>query len=109
MAWSEDVRNILAGGIPLSSIGVDNWALTKEQAMLALEEFERRNMPVLGGDVYELVDAYPEPNYDNWYCDRNANESIEDFVARSVHYARDYIERYSNPSGHETFFVLVAQ
>jgi CO dehydrogenase/acetyl-CoA synthase beta subunit len=108
MAWSEDVKKILEKGVSLSSVGIDNWALNKDQAMLAIDEFEKHKIPVLGGDVYEIVDGYPEANYDNWYCDRNANEDLEGFVARSVGYARDYIENYSNPSGRETYFVLVA-
>ncbi|MBE0437075.1 MAG: hypothetical protein IBX56_14885 [Methylomicrobium sp.] len=109
MAWSEDVKKILEGGISLSSVGIDNWALDKNQATLAIDEFERHKIPILGGDVYEMVDGYPEANYDNWYCDRNANEELEDYVARSVGRARDYVESYSSPSGQEAYFVLVAQ
>ncbi|PID44174.1 MAG: hypothetical protein CSB47_11585 [Proteobacteria bacterium] len=109
MTWSEDVKKILESGVSLSSVGINNWALNKDQAMLAIDEFEKHKIPVLGGDVYEMVDGYPEANYDNWYCDRNANEELEDFVARSAGNARDYIESYSNLSGQETYFVLIAQ
>ena len=108
MAWSEEVKKILEGGISLSSFGINNWALNKDQAMLAIDEFERHKIPILGGDVYEMVDGYPEANYDNWHCDRNADEELEDFVVRSVDCARDYIESYSNPRGQEVYFVLVA-
>ncbi len=55
MAWSEDVKKILEGGIPLASVGIDNWALNKDQAMRAFDEFERQKIPILGGDVYEMV------------------------------------------------------
>ncbi len=107
MDWSEDVKAILSSGISLSEIGVNNWALTEAQAMQALDKFESLNTPVLGGDIYEMVDGEPESNYDNWYCDQNDNEELGEFVARSISYARQYIGNYRNPSGRETFFVFV--
>ena len=107
MAWSEEVKKILEGGISLSSLSINNWTLSKDQAILAIDKFERHKIPILGSDVYEMADGYPETNCDNWHCDRNANEELEGFVARSVRFARDYIESYSNPSAQETYFVLV--
>ncbi len=109
MAWSENVEAVLSIGVSLFDIGINNWALNKSQSMRALDEFERLKIPVLGGDVYEVVDGTPESNYDNWYCDRNDKEVLGEFIARSISYAREYISNYSNPSGRETLFVLVAQ
>ncbi len=109
MAWSEDIEKILGIGVSLSSVGIDNWALNKIQAMLAIDEFEKHKIPILGGDVYEILDGYPEANYDSWYCDKNANETLENFAKRSICYARDYIESYSNSSGQEAYFVFVTQ
>lgn len=109
MAWSKEVKKILSCGTSLSSSGIDNWALNRNQAMQALDEFEKLKTPVLGGDVFELIDGHPEPNYDNWYCDRQENEELENFILRSIKYSRDYINNYRNRGGRETFFVLVAQ
>lgn len=109
MAWPEDVEKILKSGMSLSSLGIDNWALNKDTALLAIEEFRRHRIPILGGDVYEVIGGYPEANYDNWYCDRNTNESLEDFVVRSVNYTRDYLDHYTSSSGREAFFSLVAR
>jgi hypothetical protein len=107
MAWPENVKAIFSGGIPLSKIGVNNWALTKNQSIQALNEFEILKIPILGGDVYEIHDDEPESNYDNWYCNQNDNEELDEFVARSVSYAREYIRNYSNASGRESYFVFV--
>ena len=108
MAWSEDVKVILSCGISLSEIGVNNWALTETQALQTLNKLESLESPVLGGDVYEMINGEPESNYDNWYCERNDNEKLSEFVARSINYARQYIGNYKKPSCRETFFVFVA-
>jgi len=109
MDWSEDVRAILSCGISLSERGVNNWALTESQALQALDKFKGLAIPVLGGDIYEMVDDEPESNYDNWYCERNDSEELGKFVARSIKFARQYIGNYRNPSSRETFFVLVTE
>lgn len=107
MNWSEDVKAILSCGISLLKSGISNWALTENQSIHALNEFEKLNIPVLGGDVYEMIEGNLTSNYDNWYCNRNENEELNDFVTRSIIHAREYINNYTNPSGRETFFVFV--
>ncbi len=109
MDWSEDVKAILSCGISLSEMGVNNWALTEAQAIQALDKFESLETLVLGGDVYKMVDGEPESNYDNWYCERNDNEELGKFAARSINCARQYIGNYRNPSSRETFFVFVTE
>ncbi len=107
--WSEKVKSILSAGLEINRLGVNNWALTREQALVAIKEFERQKITVLGGDVYELVDDKPDSNYDNWYCDQEQGETSNDFIVRSCNHAREYISKYKNPRGRDTFFVIVAQ
>lgn len=109
MAWSEKIESILSSGIALHDTGVNNWALGKEQALLAIEKLESQKLSVLGGDVYELIDGAIEPNYDNWYCDKSENESLNDFVHRSANQARQYVSDYSTASGRDALFVLVVE
>lgn len=109
MVWSEDIRKTLEKGISLSNIGIDNWALSKDQAILAIDEFEKLKIPVLGGDVYEMVGGSLELIYDNWYCNQNVDEDLEHYVVRSTSRARNYIKGYNNPRGREVFFTLVPQ
>jgi len=109
VAWPEKIESILSCGVTLHDMGVNNWALTKEQALAAFDKFTDQKISVLGGDVYELVDGSPESNYDNWYCEREGGESLEFFATRSVRQARAYVNNYNNPSGKETFYILVVE
>lgn len=109
MSWPNKVESIISSGIALHSVGVSNWALSKEQALDALDKFEAEKISVLGGDVYELNNGEPESNYDNWYCDREPDESLENYVARSISKARAYISNYSSPNQKQEMFVLVAE
>jgi len=92
---STKVNEILSKGKSLSSIGVENWALTKSASLNALSMFLELEIPVLGGDVCEINDGEISYNYDNWYCEREIGESAVDFILRSNQKAREYIEAYS--------------
>jgi len=109
VAWSNKIESVISSGIPLNHLGINNWALNKEQAVRALDELEKAGVPVLGGDVYEIVDDIPESNNDNWYCNRHENEPLEQYVSRSIEHTRKYVDSYCNPSRRETLFVLVAE
>ncbi len=107
MERSKVIDEVLSIGIPLSDIGVNNWALNKTQSIKAIEELRRENISILGGDVYEMINGSPVSNYDNWYCNREDNESWENFVIRSTEYARRYIEGYKQNNEKEIYFTLV--
>lgn len=109
MAWSKKVESIISSGLALHYIGISNWALSKEQALDALDKFEAEKIAVLGGDVYELNDGEPESNYDNWYCDREPDEPLENYVDRSINKARTYISNYNSPNQKQEMFVFVAE
>jgi len=105
--WSKDSDAILRVGRSLEDIGVRNWALTKEQTLTALDQFEAEGIAILGGDVYEVQRECLQSNYDNWYCDREENESKSAFVSRSIAKARDYVTTYKLKRGAECFFAIV--
>lgn len=107
--WSKKSDNILKVGFPLNDIGVLNWALTREQALSALDQFEVEGIPILGGDVYEMQGKVFQPNYNNWFCDREKNESKLDFVTRSITKARDYINSYKFNRDTKNFFSIVPE
>lgn len=92
--WSSEVDVILSVGVSLECIGIKNWALSRNEAISAICELETHGVPILGGDVYHLVNGVAEQTYDNWYCDRDANELASEFLRRSVSKAKSYIENY---------------
>jgi len=101
-------KKLLLCGIPLYELGVNEWALTTEQALTAIKIFRKKNIAVLGGDVYSVIDGKPESLYDNWYCEeKKVDESEKDFIVRSLSYAEKFILNYNNHNISEPFFTLV--
>lgn len=104
--WTKEVDEILGIGIKLSQIGLSNWALTKSQAICALEQLEALKISILGGDVYQSINGVIKLNYDNWFCEQLGNEPKEAFIKRSISKAKDYINNYPDVLS-EIYFVIV--
>lgn len=105
--WTIEIDKILNVGHQLTDIGLHNWALTKAQALIALEQLSSLEIPILGGDVCHYADDVIKPNYDNWYCDRLSEETKNDFLNRSITKAKNYIELYQPLEPDKIYFVLV--
>lgn len=105
----EKMKSILSCGISLHDFGVNNWALTKAQALVVFNKLEQENRSVLGGDVFQIVNGMPESNYDNWYCDRLEGEDSNSYSSRSISIACQYVYQYQHPNGKEALFVLVVE
>jgi hypothetical protein len=104
--WTNDVDAILGVGRSLENVGVRNWALEQTAALIALDQLNAIGVAVLGGDVYDVSGSNLEPSYDSWYCNRDAGETPQDFVARSFAKAKSYISNYQAPAG-SVFFAIV--
>lgn len=107
--WSSQIDNVLKNGHSLSQIGVHNWALEKGAALSALDKLEELQVPVLGGDVCELINGVIQYNYDNWYCEQMEGESKSDFITRSIDKAEEYIKNYSSKDQDRIFFSFVLE
>jgi len=106
--WSITADSILSTGRALMAIGVHNWALTKEQALIAADLLAAEGIAILGGDVYEVVCDVIQPTYDNWYCERLSGESEATFVERCLLKTRSYIAGYE-AKGRTILFAIVPQ
>lgn len=102
---SNKVINILNVGISLEESGINNWALTLNQALVALEQLYKSKIPVLGGDVCEEINGTIEYNYDNWYSDKLENDN--EFLERSFNESSNYIKNYCKQTSNKIYFVLV--
>jgi hypothetical protein len=105
--WSEKIDEILKSSHPLMGIGVNNWALTRHEALIAIDKLMTLGVPILGGDVFEQTNDVLRHNYDNWYCNKLDNESIKDFIIKSHEKAKEYIESYHSNKPESIFFVIV--
>lgn len=105
--WSTDVDNIFAEGYSLTSMGVNNWALSKESALKVLNKLEQLQVAVLGGDVCELIGDIIQYNYDSWHCDQGQGELNNEFVLRSIATAKQYIKDYKVENSKRVLFAFV--
>lgn len=102
--WSNKIDEVLSIGTPLHAFGVNNWALSRDQALDALDSLEELGVVVLGGDVYLETNKGIRSNRDNWHYDSDVNESHSRTIHQSIEKAREYIARYRTPAA---LFVLV--
>lgn len=105
--WSSKIDDILKSGHSLHEMGIRNWALEKEKALNAMTQFVELQVPILGGDVCELIDGIIQYNYDSWHCEPIDGEPKINFVARSVEKAKQYIESYKSKDPDKIFFAFV--
>ena len=97
---------IEAKGISLQSPGLTEVALSRDDAILAVDLLRTASIPILGGDVYFKKPTGIELAYANWFSEPLAGESRERFVTRSCLETERYIQNF--PSTEATpIFVLV--
>ncbi len=92
-------------GFSLEPLGVHGFAYPRKEALKIANGYFSSNTPILGGDVYELVNGRIESTSDSWYCERKETETLYDYVVRSYNVACDYIREY--PGNENTFFSIV--
>lgn len=79
----------------LDELGIDGVAYKKEEALLIVQHFLEEVIPILGGDVYYLIEGKPcYTTYAGWSCDMVAGETFSDYVKRSCEEAKKYIESF---------------
>lgn len=93
-------------GICLLEFGVNSRAFNREEIQDILEILREEGIAVKGGDVWKKNDNNIILTYDNWYCERNQNETYSDFVYRSIEYTNIYINNYNIRKG-DLYFELV--
>lgn len=104
IVWTEQIDSILSVGIWVGVIiGTSNWALTRQEALHALDQLEELGVSILGGEVCHRVGDRIEMNYDSWHCDLEPKESMTSFLQRSLDAARSYIIRYPRD---DVFFLI---
>jgi hypothetical protein len=90
----------------LEALGLNEVAWTQEDALQVLDQLRGMPVAILGGDVYSSKTGHLMPTYDNWCCDRHADEDFAAFAARSQRVAAEYIAKRSPLS--EDLIVLVS-
>lgn len=105
--WSKEADEILSVGLPLMEFHITNWALNREEAKSAVEKFHKLKIPILGGNVLEIVKGRPKYNYDNWHSDPEQGETKNEFLIRSIEKSRMYLHLYKILEKGNPLFTLV--
>lgn len=91
----------------LNELGIKDVAYPKREALRMINCFKEQGIPVLGGDVFLLKGNTPILTYDNWYCDKNPQESDQEYVFRSCRKAYEYVSTYNSNDSNKVLFCLV--
>lgn len=97
---SEYKKLIESRGISLRSFGIADIALSRADAIYAVELLGNASIPILGGDVYFKKDTGIELAYANWHSDPFSGEDRHSFAARSCIETLNYIKSF--PATEET-------
>lgn len=100
--WNDAIVAILSQGISLEEYGTRNWALTRGQALDALDKLTLIGVPISGGDVYIYSNGKYVPTYENWYFE---SKNGQNYAESSIEYSRNFIENFD--AFEKPFFVLV--
>jgi hypothetical protein len=107
VVWTKNSDDILSKGIYLGSDGIKNWALDKDQIVVALKSLEEQRTAVLGGDLCIVAsNGKILPTGETWFCEKREGESREDFVRRSVFEAMEFVA-WSATKNERVYFTVV--
>ncbi|MDE6761315.1 MAG: hypothetical protein K2J90_11645 [Lachnospiraceae bacterium] len=96
--------DVVEAGLNLEYIGRFEYAWKKDEIIIILKILGEKGIPVLGGDIYKIIDGRVESTYDSWFIN---NDGASDFVERSLDKAISYIEKYEHINGDEYVYALV--
>lgn len=105
--WSVEVDKILSVGISLIESGINNWVLNRDDTLRAIQQLKALNVAVLGGDVYSINGDLVEPTGDNWFYNKNENESESEYIDNSIMQAANYINNYILIDGHIVGYAII--
>lgn len=92
--------------VDLKPQGINNVLFDRIDALQMIDLLSSMGISILGGDVYIKEDQEYNVTYDNWYCNKESNESINEFVFRSCLASKSYIENYNSS---DCYFALVVR
>jgi hypothetical protein len=81
-----------------------NWILNRDEAKVAVLKLLEFGIPILGGEVYKMVNGNLDLTYDNWYYNRKTAETDLEYLENSTNRALKYIENYPDSNA---FFAII--
>ncbi len=93
----------------LIHLGINDIAFDKRNAFLFIELVKKEIIPILGIDVFRLVNEKVNysSDYYSWYCERNSGEPYNEYAIRSCIEARKYIENFETIKEIPVFEIVI--
>jgi hypothetical protein len=109
MRDSVDYQNLLKSrGFPLIEVlGINEVALMREDALVAVELLRYASVPILGGDLYVQRGTSVESACTNWFTNCIPGESEEHYLVRSWNNAEKFIKELPELNAGRPLFVFV--
>lgn len=98
---------LLQHGQPLEVLATNGRALSRADALRAVDLLEEARVPVLGGQVFFSKDAIFERAPAGWYAELPKGQSYEQFVSRTCIEGRAYISKFPEPLDAVPMFSLL--
>ena len=93
----------------LKHLGIDGYTFPEQEALKIVQICKLLLIPILGGDVYSLIDSTIEDLGDNWYYERTPSESYYNYVQNSCYRSESYIRAYKSHSCDRPLFSFVIE
>jgi hypothetical protein len=92
--FSLEIDDVLRHGIDLRHIGFKNWGFNKHQSFEIIKSLKSKNIPILGINIFQLINDQIVYSNDKWVSYKLSNETESDFLYRTTSQAIDYISSY---------------
>ena len=86
---------------------INDIALTRVDALLAVKLLRGASVPILGGDLYFERDGRIELDSASWCTDPKPGEGCEDYLARGWSNSEAFIKKIPEPSHGTVLFSIV--
>ena len=93
--------------IPLTTLGIAELAWKHKHIHEVIDWLTCNRLSILGGDVYKLENSEITSAYCDWFVQRKARESWDEYTARGAKKAKDYIRYFHEKCGENYCYSLV--
>lgn len=97
-------QSIIDKGIFLKELGMFEYAWTSDNIRNIIAILDKKQIPILGGDVYKMNNGEICQTYDSWYI--NLSDEC-DFYTKSYEKAISYISNYEKMNEGQFIYSIV--
>ena len=91
------LKDLASQAKSLESLGLQEVAWTKQDALRLIQCLDEQKIAILGGDVYNrTLSGRLTPAYENWFCERCEGEALRDYAERSQRKANIFLSTCSD-------------